>query len=632
MTRPANGRSLRDVVVVDAVRTPFGRAGGVYAGTRADDLIVRCLRELIRRNPGLSTDEIEEVAIAATTQTGDQGLTLGRSAGLLAGLPRSVPGYAIDRMCAGALTAVTTTAGSIAVGAIDVALAGGVEHMGHHPMGEGFDPNPRFVAERLVDPSALVMGQTAENLHDQYPQLSRERADAFALASQQRYATALAAGDFEEHLVPMSARAEDGGWTLVTRDEQPRPDTTLAALAGLRTPFRPHGRVTAGNAAGLNDGATAALLMDGGTAQRLGLRPKLRMVSFAFTGVPPETMGYGPVPATHKALAKAGLGIADLGLIEINEAFAVQVLAFADAFGLADDDARINPYGGAIAIGHPLAASGVRLMAQLAHGFERRPDVRYGLTTMCVGLGMGASVVWENPHHPEAAPRPPARQPEQRHEHGAPRGRDPLPQPRRRPSRTRRDDGPDHPRQRGRPSSAQLVRCRGAGRARCRRGGGAGPRRRRRGGHHRQALLVLRGRRRDRHAVRDHARTGAGHRPARPRGLRTHQHRRQADLRLRQRSGPRRWPRTGAALPLSHGRDGRAGPRSARGLARPRPRLGRGVPAAEADRRREGARGDGVESPAEQPASPRPGGLRARDRGCRLRAGGLPRAVARVGG
>jgi acetyl-CoA acyltransferase len=399
---PRPARSLRDVVVVDAVRTPFGRAGSAYGDTRADDLIVRCLRELLRRNPGLAPADIEEVAIAATTQTGDQGLTLGRSAGILAGLPRSVPGYAIDRMCAGALTAVTTTASSIAVGAIDVALAGGVEHMGHHPMGEGMEPNPRFVAEKLVDPSALVMGQTAENLHDQYPQLTRDRADRFALASQQRYARAWTDGAFADHVLPMSARAADGGWTLVTRDEQPRPDTTLAALAGLPTPFRPHGRVTAGNPAGLNDGATAALLTDVVTADRLGLEPKLRMVSFAFTGVPPETMGFGPVPATHKALGKAGLAIEDIGLIEINEAFAVQVLAFTDAFGLADDDARINPYGGAIAIGHPLAASGVRLMAQLAHGFAERPDVRYGLTTMCVGLGMGASVVWENPHHADA--------------------------------------------------------------------------------------------------------------------------------------------------------------------------------------------------------------------------------------
>jgi acetyl-CoA acyltransferase len=396
----ATGRmDLRDVVLVDAVRTPFGRAGGVYTRTRADDLVVRCLRELLRRNSALDPALVEEVAVAATTQTGDQGLTLGRTAALLAGLPRAVPGYAIDRMCAGAMTAVTTTASAIATGAIEVALAAGVEHMGHHPMGDGVDPNPRFVAEKLVDPSALVMGRTAENLHDQQPELTKERADAYALASQRKYAAALADGVFASHLVPMAARAEDGGWTLVTADEQPRPDSSLHALAGLRTPFRPHGRVTAGNAAGLNDGATAALLTSAATAARLGLSPRLRMVAYAFAGVDPETMGLGPIPATHKALAKAGLAMDDIGLIEINEAFAVQVLAFTEAFGLADDDPRVNPYGGAIAVGHPLAATGIRLMAQLAHAFEQQPQVRYGLTTLCVGLGMGSTIVWENPHH-----------------------------------------------------------------------------------------------------------------------------------------------------------------------------------------------------------------------------------------
>ncbi len=396
-------RSLGDVVVLDAVRTPFGRAGGAFTRTRADDLVVRCLRELLRRNPELAPDAVDEVAIAASTQTGDQGLTLGRSAGILAGLPASVPGYAIDRMCAGALTAVTNSAAGIAAGAIDVALAGGVEHMGHHPMGDGVDPNPRFLAERLVDGSALVMGRTAENLHDELPHVTRERADAYAVGSQQRYAAARAAGVFDELMVPVAGRAEDGGWTLVTADEQPRPESTVEVLAGLRTPFRPHGRVTAGNAAGLNDGAAAVLLADAGTAERLGMAPKLQMVSYAFTGVAPETMGFGPIPATRKALAKAGLGIDDIGLIEINEAFAVQVLAFTDAFGLDDDDPRVNPYGGAIAIGHPLAASGARLIGQLGHGFAAHPEVRYGLTTLCVGLGMGATVVWENPHHHDAS-------------------------------------------------------------------------------------------------------------------------------------------------------------------------------------------------------------------------------------
>ncbi|MEV3869876.1 acetyl-CoA C-acyltransferase [Streptomyces sp. NPDC049906] len=398
-------RTVRDVVFVDGVRTPFGKAGpkGIYHETRADDLVVKSIRELLRRNPGLDPARIDEVAIAATTQIGDQGLTLGRTAGILAGLPRTVPGYSIDRMCAGALTAVTTTAGSISFGAYDVVVAGGVEHMGRHPMGEGADLHPRFVSEQLVDESALFMGMTAENLHDRFPHLTRQRADAYAVRSQEKAAKAYADGTIQQDLVPISVRRTDPaagetGWGLATQDEPMRPGTTLEMLAGLRTPFRPHGRVTAGNAAGLNDGATASLIAAEDFAREQGLPVRMRLVSYAFAGVEPELMGYGPVPATHKALAKAGLSISDIGLFEINEAFAVQVLAFLDHYGIADDDPRVNPYGGAIAYGHPLASSGVRLMTQLARRFEERPEVRYGITTLCVGLGMGATVIWENPH------------------------------------------------------------------------------------------------------------------------------------------------------------------------------------------------------------------------------------------
>jgi acetyl-CoA acyltransferase len=508
-------RAVRDVVFVDGVRTPFGKAGpkGMYAETRADDMVIRCIRELVRRNPSLPPERVDDVAIAATTQIGDQGLTIGRTAALLAGLPKTVPGYAIDRMCAGALTAVTTTAGAIAFGAYDVVIAGGVEHMGHHPMGEGVDPNPRIVAEKLVDPSALVMGSTAENLHDRFPHLTKERADAFSVGSQDKLAKAYANGKLQPDLVPVATRSVDKGWGLATVDEPPRPGTTLEDLASLKTPFRPHGRVTAGNAAGLNDGATACLLAaedvaeelglpvrmrlvqfafvgvepevmgvgpvpatekalakayangklqpdlvpvatrsvdkgwglatvdepprpgttledlaslktpfrphgrvtagnaaglnDGATAcllaaedvaEELGLPVRMRLVQFAFVGVEPEVMGVGPVPATEKALAKAGLTIDDIGLFELNEAFAVQVLAFLDHFGIADDDPRVNEYGGAIAVGHPLASSGVRLMTQLARQFEDHPEVRYGLTAMCIGIGMGGAVIWENPH------------------------------------------------------------------------------------------------------------------------------------------------------------------------------------------------------------------------------------------
>jgi acetyl-CoA acyltransferase len=393
-------RQLREVVFVDGVRTPFGKAGpkGIYAQTRADDLVVRCIRELMRRNPSLPPERVDEVAIAATTQIGDQGLTIGRTAALLAGLPKSVPGYAIDRMCAGAMTAVTTTASGIAFGAYDVAIAGGVEHMGHHPMGEGVDPNPRFVSEKIVDSSALVMGSTAENLHDRFPHLTKERADAFALASQQKYAKAVANGQIGPELVPVATRSAEAGWGLATVDEPPRPSTTLEGLATLKTPFRPHGHVTAGNAAGLNDGATGCLLAAEDVAIELGLTIGMRLVGYGFAGVEPEVMGVGPIPSTEKALASTGLSISDIGLFELNEAFAVQVLAFLDHYGIADDDERVNPWGGAIAVGHPLASSGVRLMTQLSRQFAQRPDVRYGLTAMCIGIGMGGTVIWENPN------------------------------------------------------------------------------------------------------------------------------------------------------------------------------------------------------------------------------------------
>ena len=388
-------REVREVVFVDGVRTPFGKAGGMYAETRADDLVIRCIRELMRRNPQLPPERVEEVAIAATTQIGDQGLTIGRTAALLSGLPKTVPGFAIDRMCAGAMTAVTTVAGGIAMGAYDIAIAGGVEHMGRHPMGEGVDPNPRILAEKLVDPSALVMGSTAENLHDRLPEITKERADRFGLNSQQKTAKAYANGKLQPDMVPVAIRSAEEGWGLATVDEAPR-DTSMEKLATLKTPFRPHGRVTAGNSAGLNDGATAALIADEETARELGLPVAMRLVSFGFVGVEPEVMGYGPIPSTEKALKKAGLTIDDIGLFELNEAFAVQVLAFLDHYGIADDDPRVNPWGGAIAIGHPLASSGVRLMTQLARHFAEHPEVRYGLTAMCIGIGMGGTVIWEN--------------------------------------------------------------------------------------------------------------------------------------------------------------------------------------------------------------------------------------------
>ena len=396
-------RTLHEVVFVDGVRTPFGKAGekGMYAQTRADDLVIKCIRELMRRQPNLPPERVDEVAIAATTQIGDQGLTIGRMAALLSGLPKSVPGYAIDRMCAGAMTAVTTSASGIAFGAYDVVIAGGVEHMGRHPMGEGTDPNPRIVAEKLVDPSALVMGKTAENLHDRFPAITKERCDAFAVGSQNKLAKAYAEGKIQQDLVPVATRHAEKGWGLATTDEPPRPGTTVEDLAGLKTPFRAHGNVTAGNAAGLNDGATACILASEEKAKELGLPVGMRLVGYSFVGVDPEVMGIGPVPATEKALKQAGLTIDDIDLFELNEAFAVQVLAFLDHFGIDAEDERVNAYGGAIATGHPLASSGVRLMTQLSRQFAEKPEARYGLTAMCIGIGMGGAVIWENPNHPD---------------------------------------------------------------------------------------------------------------------------------------------------------------------------------------------------------------------------------------
>jgi len=401
----ATRRPVGDIFLVDAVRTPFGRAGskGVYADTRADDLVAKAIVGLLERNKQIPTQRIDDVAVAATNQQGDQGLTLGRTAAILAGLPVTVPGLAVDRMCSGAMTSVALMAGSIGLGMYDLALAGGVEHMGHHPV--RFDElNPRFRGESLIADDAFNMGVTAERLHDRFPRLTRDRADRYGLRSQQKAQAAYEAGLIQPDLISVAVTGPDGAAGLATEDEGRRPETTLAGLAGLKTPFRPHGRVTAGTSSPLTDGATIALLAGNDAVDEFGLTPKMRLVSYAFAGVEPEVMGLGPIPSTEKALRKAGLGIGAIGLFELNEAFAVQVLALLDHFGIDDDDPRVNQWGGAIALGHPLAASGVRLMIQLAAQFARRPDVRYGLTAMCVGLGQGGSMIWENPHYTGATP------------------------------------------------------------------------------------------------------------------------------------------------------------------------------------------------------------------------------------
>lgn len=391
---------MQNTYFVDGVRTPFGKAGekGVYWNTRADDLVVKAMIGLLDRNRSVPKDAIDDVAIAATTQVGDQGLTIGRTAAILAGLPNTVPGFAVDRMCAGAMTAVTMTGSAIGIGAYDLVLAGGVEHMGRHPMGFDSDPNPRFIAEKLVNPDALNMGNTAEKIHDRFPVLTKERADAFAVQSQKRAAAAYEKNYIQQDLVSVSATTPEG-LRVVDRDELLRPDSTVEGMKDLKTPFRASGKVTAGNASPLTDGATISLLAGDQAVKQYGLKPRMKMVTFAFAGVEPEIMGIGPIPATEKALKKAGLSIFDIGIFEINEAFAVQVLSFLEHFKIADDDARVNAWGGAIAFGHPLASSGVRLMNQLSRQFEMRPDVRYGITTMCIGLGMGGTVIWENENY-----------------------------------------------------------------------------------------------------------------------------------------------------------------------------------------------------------------------------------------
>lgn len=391
---------MQNTYFVDGVRTPFGKAGekGVYWNTRADDLVVKAMIGLLDRNQSVPKNAIDDVAIAATTQVGDQGLTIGRTAAILAGLPNTVPGFAIDRMCAGAMTAVTMTGSAIGIGAYDLVLAGGVEHMGRHPMGFDADPNPRFIAEKLVNPDALNMGNTAEKIHDRFPVLTKERADAFAVQSQKRAVAAYEENYIQQDLVSVSATTPEG-LRVVDRDELLRPDSTVEGMKDLKTPFRASGRVTAGNASPLTDGATISLLAGDQAVKQYGLKPRMKMVTFAFAGVEPEIMGIGPIPATEKALRKAGLSISDIGLFEINEAFAVQVLSFLEHFKIADDDSRVNAWGGAIAFGHPLASSGVRLMNQLSRQFEMRPDVRYGITTMCIGLGMGGTVIWENENY-----------------------------------------------------------------------------------------------------------------------------------------------------------------------------------------------------------------------------------------
>lgn len=388
---------LHEVVVVDAVRTAFGRAGekGIFWKTRAEDLCVPLVKALFQRNPALKPEMIEDSIWGVTNQMKEQGGTLGRIVPMLADLGWEIPGCSVDRMCASGLTGIGFGVTYIAGGMADCLLCGGVEHMGHLPMGFMRDPHPR-AEEVMGDASAFNMGMTAENIHDRFPEFTKEMADTYAVACQKKADLAIKAGKMQDMIVPIEVELEDGTRILADKDQQPRPGTSMEGLSKLKTPFRENGRVTAGNAAGLNDGAALVLLMSRTKAEELGLMPKMRWVATGVASVDPRIMGTAPVPATEKALAKAGLSIADMDIIEMNEAFAVQALYCLDRWGLAPDDPRVNPWGGSLAYGHPLAASGPRLVGFLTALFRENPGARYGLTTMCVGRGQGYSMIWEN--------------------------------------------------------------------------------------------------------------------------------------------------------------------------------------------------------------------------------------------
>ncbi len=390
-------RELNEVVVVDAIRTAFGKAGdkGIFWKTRADDLVVVLLKALIARNPQVKPEMIEDSLWGITNQMKEQGGTLGRVATMLADWGYSVPGCSIDRMCAGGLTAVSFGVTHIATGMADCIVAGGVEHMGHLPMGFMRDPHPRSL-EVMGGPTSLNMGQTAENIHERFPEFTREMSDRYAVECQRKADEAIKAGKMKEMIIPIEVELADGTRIIADKDQPPRPGATIEGMRDLKTPFKENGSVTAGNASGLNDGAAVTLLMSEKKAKELGMKPKMRWVASAVAACDPTIMGTAPVPATEKVLQKAGLTIKDMDIIEMNEAFAVQALYFLDRFGLKWDDPRVNKWGGAIAYGHPLASSGPRLVAFLTGLFKENPQAKYGLATMCVGRGQGYSVIWEN--------------------------------------------------------------------------------------------------------------------------------------------------------------------------------------------------------------------------------------------
>ncbi|MBA1306953.1 3-oxoadipyl-CoA thiolase [Stutzerimonas stutzeri] len=397
----------RDVFICDAVRTPIGRFGSVLAGVRADDLAAIPLKALLERNPGLDPAAVDEVFMGSANQAGEDNRNVARMAALLAGLPETVPGVTLNRLCASGMDAVGTAFRAIASGELELAIAGGVESMSRAPYVMGKADSAfgrsqkiedttigwRFINPKMKDMYGVdAMPQTADNVADEWG-ISREDQDAFALRSQQRTAAAQQAGFVAEEIVPVVIKGRKGD-TVIDTDEHPRADTTAEALARLK-PVNGEGKtVTAGNASGVNDGAAAMILASAEAVQKYGLKPRARVLGMASAGVAPRIMGYGPVPAVKKLCERLKLAVSDFDVIELNEAFAAQGLAVTRDLGLADDDARVNPNGGAIALGHPLGMSGARLVLTTVHQLERSGG-KLGLATMCVGVGQGLALVVE---------------------------------------------------------------------------------------------------------------------------------------------------------------------------------------------------------------------------------------------
>jgi 3-oxoadipyl-CoA thiolase len=399
---------MRDVFICDAVRTPIGRYGGALARVRTDDLAAAPIKALIARNAKADWSRLDEVFFGCANQAGEDNRNIARMALLVAGLPETVPGLTVNRLCASGLNAVGDAARAIRTGEMDFAIAGGVESMTRAPFvtGKASEPFARTVETydttlgwRFVNPAMKArygidsMAETGENVAEEY-QVARKDQDAFALRSQQRAARAAAAGYFAEEIVAVEALGGKAGPIVVDKDEHPRPDTTLDNLAKLKPIVRNPGTITAGNASGINDGAAAMVLASEEAAREHGLTPRARVVGMASAAVPPRIMGIGPVPSTRKLMERLGLKIGDFDLIEINEAFASQGLACLRQLGVADDAEHVNPHGGAIALGHPLGMSGARLAMTAVHGLEQRGSKR-ALATMCVGVGQGVSLALE---------------------------------------------------------------------------------------------------------------------------------------------------------------------------------------------------------------------------------------------